>query len=81
MGTVWKYPRAWVRHAALLANVSERTIRRWCLAGMELGDDADILRFKRHAGHPPGARASRQEKLNPAYESWLKQRLAELARR
>jgi len=62
LGTIWKYPKPLVDHAAALAGVSERTVRRWCLAGLNLGDDADVLRFKRYAGHPPGRSSSRRGK-------------------
>jgi predicted site-specific integrase-resolvase len=82
MGLPWKYPRALVENAARLANVSERTIRRWCKAGMILESDADILRYARHKGHPPRGKVSVREESKPAvYDRWLTQKLADLARR
>jgi hypothetical protein len=80
MGTVWQYPRPLVEHAAELAGVSERTIRRWCKAGMNLDSDRDILRFKKFSGHPPATSLARQDPDDAIggaeFHKWLRNWLA-----
>jgi hypothetical protein len=81
MGSVWRYPRPLVEHAARLANVSERTVRRWCLAGMDLHVEADILRFKKGKGTPGGLEARRQKEDeerpdDPVWRAWFNSWLA-----
>jgi hypothetical protein len=77
-----KYPKHWVRYAAGIADVSERTIVRWARDGLDITDNAAILQYKRARRHPlRGPSSVKKEPEGQVYPASYYAQLAELARR
>jgi hypothetical protein len=76
------YPKHWIEFCARVADVSERTARRWAKDGVDISDLAAIRAHKRMKRHPRrGQGSARPEERDMGYSPEYYRRLAELAKR